>query len=50
MVKTKLKMSHLFGLHAKMVLFSLHESAYAKMVLKMKLNKLPTGMQDMGMD
>ena len=41
MVNTELEMAHLFGLR---------ESAYAKMVSKRKLQELPTGMQDMGLD
>eukprot|EP00090_Calanus_glacialis_P042689 TRINITY_DN7568_c0_g1_i1.p1 TRINITY_DN7568_c0_g1~~TRINITY_DN7568_c0_g1_i1.p1 ORF type:complete len:527 (-),score=139.62 TRINITY_DN7568_c0_g1_i1:104-1630(-) len=41
LVNTELEMAHLFGLR---------ESAYAKMVSKRKLQELPTGMQDMGLD
>jgi len=41
LVNTELEMAHLFGLR---------ESAYAKMISKAKLQELPTGMQDLGLD
>jgi len=41
LVNTELEMAHLFGLR---------ESAYAKMISKKKLEELPTGMQDLGLD
>jgi len=41
LVNTELEMAHLFGLR---------ESANAKLVSKKKLQELPTGMQDLGLD
>jgi len=41
LVNTELEMAHLFGLR---------ESAYAKNVAKKKLQDLPSGMQDLGLD